>query len=62
MKSSAGTSRLGASSCPRCALGIQARQEFWKGEPAFYWAALLAPFALVALIALFLSRAGSKYP
>jgi hypothetical protein len=41
---------------------MQARQEFWRDDPAFYSAALLAPFVLVALIGLFFSRLGSKDP
>jgi hypothetical protein len=61
MRPSAGSPVLASAACPRCAVGIQARQEFWDGEPAFYSAALLAPFVLVALVGLYLSRVGSKY-
>lgn len=53
---------LTAFACPRCAIGAEARQAFWNEQPAFYSAALLAPFVLALLIAVLLSRLGSKLP
>jgi hypothetical protein len=42
--------------CPRCAVGEQARREFWDSDPAYYSAALLGPFVLAALVGLWFSR------